>query len=75
MNKSIETRRLISSLWVWQPSIDSRVKSFHQRKETRTRKTIETNKIENESFILIKSTALAMQENKEKETNRGQKED
>jgi len=74
MNKSIPIRRLTSNLWVWYPSIDSRLKSFHQRKVVKTKKNIETNKNKKESFKLTHRTKLDIVEKKAKETNKGQKE-
>jgi hypothetical protein len=51
------------------------VKSFHQSNEVSTKNSMETNKIEKDSFKLMYRTALAMQEKRESETKRGQKED
>jgi hypothetical protein len=68
------TRRLASSLWVWYPIILSRRKSFHQRKEvkTRTKTGIRTRKYLN--FILINNSKLAIQEKSNRDTQSGQKE-
>ena len=62
-------------MWVWYPSKDSRVKSFHQSILIKMRKNIETKTLINDNFRLIYKTILAMKENKLNETNRGQKED
>ena len=54
--------------------MDSRLKSFHQRKVVKTKKNIEINKNKKESFKLTHRTKLDIVENKAKETRRGQKE-
>ncbi len=54
--------------------MDSRLKSFHHKNVVNTKKKTERSKKVKESFIFTQRTKFDIEENKAKETKKGQKE-
>jgi hypothetical protein len=74
MNKSMATRKLTSSLWVWNPKTLSREKSFHHKNIIRRTHKKEKKGRDNPILQLKYNTKLERREKTEKERRIGQNE-
>lgn len=74
INRSILIRNLNSNLWVWNPIILSRLKSFHHKNLIHVTRNTENSTLHREILNLNHITTLEAVENSIKESKKGQKE-